>query len=328
VSRALIVLVALVVGTPVASAGTAPATSYAVILIDVRGDADASLRREVEAGLTRGVANAGADLLTQDVVHGMLAGKPALVGCESATCLAGIADVVGTQQLLRVRIAANGANYELTLELVDAGAADKVRRRAAACTVCTIADVAALAEVRVYDLLTEPEGAPLDVTITSRPDGAALEISGVGAAGAPWQGKLAPGTYTIDATKPGWRRTRKEVTIADDGTAQLFEIALAAEPPAPRFRTIKWAVAGAAGAALVTSIALIVVDGDPTCDATGATCPRQYATGTLGAVIGVVGLAGAGVSGWMFWTERRDRERGVAVIPVAGGAIGAARWSF
>ncbi len=297
---ALAVLCSLWIIAPApARAETAEATRYAVISLEIEGDADPSLREQVEEGLVRGVANAGADLIGLDALGEQLAGKPALVGCDSPTCLAQIAEVIGTAEMLRVAVTADGANFELALELVDATGARASRRRVASCIVCTTADLAQLAEARVYDLLTAAAGAPVDVTITTRPDGASLDIPEQGTLTAPWNGKLAPGDYAVAASLRGYRSARKQLTVVDDGTDQRFEIVL--EPEAGRPRWIKWAAAGGSAALLVTGLVLLGLDGNQTCDAPDATCPREYATGTGGAVLGVIGLAGGAAAGWMFW---------------------------
>ena len=304
--RVLLILLGILCAvTPAHADETAPL--YAVVAIEVSGDADPTLRAQVQAGLERGVNEAGADLLGYDDVQKALAGKAALIGCTSKTCLASIAEVVGTTQMLQVRIAATGANYDVELTLLDPSG--PVRRRTGSCTVCTVADLSELTATRVLDLLTAAADAPLPVEIATQPAGASLTIPGVdGAQEAPWSGEMPPGTHVIEATKPGYQTAREEITVVDDGSEQRFQLNLTPEltrSPRRTFGWIKWATGGAALAAVVTGVVLIGLDGNPTCSASNATCPREYATGTAGAVIGVVGLAGAGAAGWMFWSDRR-----------------------
>jgi hypothetical protein len=304
--RVILILVGvLCLATPVHADETAPL--YAVVAIEVSGDADPTLRAQLQAGLSRGVAEAGAELLGYDDVQKALSGKAALIGCLSTTCLASIAEVVGTTQLIQIRIAATGANYELELELLDTEG--PVRRRTGSCTVCTVADLADLAATRVLDLLTADAGAPLPVEIATQPGGAVLIIPGAdGEKQAPWSGELVPGTHVVEARKPGYQPARQEITVVDDGSEQRFEISLVAEPaprPRRRFGWIKWAAAGTSLAALVTGGVLLGLDGNQTCSAPNATCPEEYATGTAGTIIGIVGLAGAGATGWMFWSDHR-----------------------
>jgi len=309
----LLVLFALVwLATPARAEETAPL--YAVVAIEVSGDADPTLRAQLQAGLARGVNEAGAELLGYDDVQELLAGKAALVGCTSTTCLASIAEVVGTTQLLRVRIAATGANYEVELELLDAEG--PVRRRTGSCTVCTVADLADLAATRILDLLTAVAGAPLPVEIATTPGGATLTIPGVGEVSAPWTGALAPGSHAIEASRPGFEPARQEITVVDDGSEQRFEITLAAITTRARRRTfgwMKWAAAGASFAAIVTGGILLGLEGNPTCDVSNATCPEEYATGTAGAVIGIVGLAGGAAAGWMFWSDHQAAKQSAGV---------------
>jgi hypothetical protein len=297
--------------TPVHAEETAPL--YAVVAIEVAGDADPTLRAQVQAGLVRGVNEAGADLLGYDDVQKLLSGKAALVGCLSTTCLSSIADVVGTTQMLQVRVSATGANYDVELTLLDPSG--PVRRRTGSCTVCTVADLSELTATRILDLLTAEPDAPLPVEIATQPGGASLLVPGAdGPQEAPWTGALPPGTHVIEAHKDGYEPARREITVVDDGSEQRFQIELTPAKKASarrRFGWMKWATAGVSLGALVTGGILIGMHGNPTCDASNATCPREYSTGTAGAVIGIVGLAGAGAAGWMFWSDRRAGQESV-----------------
>lgn len=326
--RAALLALALCTVSTTARADEAPATSYAVIAFDVTGNTDATLRAKVESGLVRGVAEAGADLVGYDAVQKAIAGKAALAGCVSATCLGGIAQAVGTDQLLEVTITVNGANYQLTLALVTPSGA--VRKRSAACTVCTVADLADLASTRITDLLTAVAGAPVPVAIDTNPSGATLSIAGVGAATAPWKGDLAPGAVEVDAHLAGYGDAHQSFTVADDdGSEQRFDLTLsplAVKPP--RFHRLKWIAAGGGAAVLVTGLVLLALDGSPTCSASGASCPDVYQTGLSGTLFTIVGLAGSGAAGWMFWQDHRHREATAAVAPTAGGAVGSVRVRF
>jgi hypothetical protein len=275
--KRLAIVALLVCAAAPARAETPEATRYAIAELT----ADEEVRDPLQDGLAAGVANAGADLIRADLAVG--------VPCEPPGCLP-----------LRVTATSDGANFSLTIELLD-DTGSAIRKRTASCVVCTVDDLARLAEARVYELLTAVPGAPVEVAITSRPDGATLEIPEHGSQTAPWSGRLAPGVHSIAASLPGFRAARQEVTVLDDGSEQRFEIALAPLPE--RWRRIKWATAGGAAALLVTGVVLLALDGNPTCDVPDATCPREYATTGPGVALGVLGLAGAGAAGWMFWQE-------------------------
>jgi hypothetical protein len=322
---ALIVLAILLSLAPAAHAGEATATSYAVVAFDVSGISDDTVRTKVEAGLTRGVAEAGADLIGFEAVQTKLAPTPALQGCLSATCLSGIASALGTDQLLEIKITANGANYQLELVLV--GPSGAARKRTAACTVCTISDLADLAAARVTDLLSTAAGAPVAVSITSRPSGARLALPGVADAVTPWTGQLPPGTVSVDARLAGYHDLHQDLTIVDDGSDHHFDLALRALPP--RWHHTKWATAGGAVALLATGVVLLAIDGQPTCSASGATCPSVYQTGVAGAIVGVAGIGVAGLAGWMFWQDRHaHRDASLTASPTADGAAAAVRIRF
>jgi len=317
-------------------AGAGSPHTYAVVAMEISGDADPTLRRQIAAGLARGVEEVGGTVMSYDDVQKRLAGKPALIGCLSTTCLTSIAEVVGTADMIRVRIAANGANYEVELELLSPDG--PIRKRSGSCTVCTVGDLADLAATRVHELLTA-ETVPIAVEIATAPADATLEIPGLGVQPAPWKGELSPGTYTITARRDGSAPKTETITISDDGSDHRITIELGSDGgtggggagailTSGRWSWKKWALGGAGGAALITGIVLLAMDGDPTCDVSGATCPEVYATGTAGILFGVVGLGAAGVSGWMFWSERKDRHEAAAIVPTRGGAIASFAWTF
>jgi len=332
--RIFVVALFIVAALPrVARAGGERA--YAVVAMEVSGDADPTLRAQVAAGLARGVEETGGVVIGYDEVQKRLAPKPALIGCTSTTCLASIAEVVGTADMIRVRIAAQGANYEVELELL--GVNGPIRKRSGSCTVCTISDLADLTATRVHELL-EAEVLPIAIVIAVEPADATLEIPGVGTQPAPWSGELAPGSYEITARRDGFVAKTETVIVSDDGSDHQFKIALGPVDAGGadggnlftrgKWSWKKWAIGGGGAVALITGIALLAVDGNSTCDASGVTCPREYDTSTAGLLIGLVGLGGAGVSGWMFWSERQDRQETATVVPTQGGAVAAFSWRW
>lgn len=278
------------------------AARHAVVAIEIRGDADPQLRAQVEAGIASGVERAGATVIAFDDVQAALADKPALQGCVSTTCLAQIGALVDAREFVTAAVSASGANYDVELARLDADG--NTRRRTATCTVCTITELAELVADRVHDLITATAGGPQPVTIDSRPGGARLTIPGLGAHPAPWHGELAPGTHVIEARLDGHATARQEITLDDTGEEQRFEILLAPVDVSPWRRRTRWAVAGAAAAAIIGGVVLLALDGDPTCDVDGVTCPEVYGTGGAGLGLSVLGVVAGGTAGWMFWTDR------------------------
>ncbi len=275
---------------------------YAVVSIAVSGDADPQLRAQLEAGIALGIQRAGAAVVPFDDVQAALASKPALQGCVSTTCLASIGALVAAGRFLAVTVSAAGANYELELEVL--GADGTTRERTASCTVCTITELGELVAARIHDLLTATAGAPLPIAIDSRPGGATLTIPGAGTHAAPWSGMLPPGTYVVEARKAGHATARQEIMLEDDGTEHRYELLLAPLEVSPLQRRTRWALAGTAAAALISGVVLMVMDGNPTCDVGGVTCPEVYDTGGAGIGLSLVGLAAGGAAGWLFWRDR------------------------
>jgi hypothetical protein len=298
------VIAAAVVRVGPVRAETAADDKVAVVAIEVRGDADPQLREQVETGIALGVDRAGVALVAFDEVQAALASKPALQGCVTITCLASIGELVDAQRFVAVTVSANGANYDVEVTLL--GADGEPRKRAGTCTVCTITDLAELVSAKTYDLITSTAGAPIAVTIDSRPRGATLVIPGVGNQPAPWSGALPAGTHVIEARKAGHATARQEIELADDGSEHSYELLLAPlddAEVAPWRKPARWALTGTAAASLITGVVLLVMDGNPTCDVDEVTCPEVYDTGGAGIGFSLLGVAAGAGAGWLFYLD-------------------------
>lgn len=177
------------------------------------------------------------------------------------------------------------------------------------------------------------------------PPGAELFVDGKSVGSLPLASplRLSEGNVVLSARKDGYREDTRTVKVAGgQATAVSLELpsVVAVEPmPAPSVgapvggvgsdggaadstATKRWLGYGALGvglAAVGVGIGWIVVDGQPTCDPpAGAVCPRLRDTKTQGIVSVVAGSAVAALGAFVLWSNRRDGELSLAVLPTGG----------
>lgn len=337
--RTWLSLLALLLCSTAARAALAePPARVAVLAIEIRGTGAPELRQQLERSIRAGLVSGGVEVLDLDETREALADAPELIGCTSTTCLTRIAKRLEAEAFLHASIEARGADYQLRFELLGAGGEEGLLRAAEeSCSVCTIAELNdAASRLAAQVLADEPQ--PLQVVIDTDPPGAAIEIDGEAVGTAPFRGPLAPGTHQVVARLDGRADAQKSVKVAarPDDEPQRFELvlpaaaAIATPPPVRRYRTWKWATAGGAAALLVTGISLLVIDGDPTCDATPPVqCPDLRDTQSAGLFTVTLAAAAGGVSGWMFYRDRQDAaaERQDPAPPTSAGT-GRAGWTW
>jgi hypothetical protein len=312
-------------GPPPANA----ADTYAIAAIDIGGDADPGLKDAIAPAVARGLDAAGAPHVTPDVVASALRARPELVGCTSTTCLGKLGSIVGAARFVTARVDTAGAafNVELTVLTTDG----PVAKKTATCEVCTMSDLADLVAKKTTELITSPGPQPVEVTFSTTPTGGEVFVSPEGAdkplralGPSPAPLTLAPGTYTVEARLDGYSVVRQSITIADDGKAQTFQLALVPidigprETPAPKFHTWKWAAAGAGVLALGSGLVVLSYDGGQTCGT--PPCRQVYETTTRGLVLVGVGVIAGAAAGWMFWHDAHEHQATATVAPTAGGA--------
>jgi hypothetical protein len=101
---------------------------------------DPDRQRQLKTSLIGGLEAADFDVVPQATVDAALAGTVGLTDCETTACLRRIAELVGVRRVVRATLEAQGANWALTLELIDTNDASCAARVEDTCQVCNVAE--------------------------------------------------------------------------------------------------------------------------------------------------------------------------------------------
>jgi PEGA domain len=160
---------------------------------------------------------------------------------------------------------------------------------------------------------------------------------------------IVPGAHTITVEFDDHRADTRHVVVEEDTTQEVtFNLqrttgvhggpgaGASGGPPsgttpregrplarARRGRLVPLAITGAGVAALVTGAVLFALDEDPVTRPGVEVPPRYRDSGTRGVVIGVSGVAVAGLGGYLWWRASRSSSTLPAPVlaPVTGGAV-------
>lgn len=339
--------------------GSAETKTLTIALIDIEvvGNAGPEFRTELQAVILSAVKEEGIQVVSQDDVHASLRSRPDLADCVTPACVRALPDILGSDRFLRLWIEARGAAYSFELTLLGGEDGGVVQREQQECPVCTTREIIEQVGQATVALAKTARGLPVE--ITSTPAGARLRIDGNDVGQTPFAGNLLVGSHQVEATLDGYMPAEQtvEVTPRENGdeSPQAFAMTLV-EGQAPMrrkalpgrpFRTLKWAGAATAVAALGMGVVWLAVDGNGTCGSADQACPELYDTGTLGLVGLGAGAALGMATGYMFWQDGQDAEARVraskagsaaassvkpnirpGIMPLAGGAMGAVHVRF
>jgi PEGA domain len=315
-------------------AAAATGDTYAIIAIDISGDADPELKTAIAAAVARGLDRASAPHVAPDVVQQALRARPELVGCTSTTCLNKLGAIVGASRFITARIETAGAAYQV--ELIVLTPDGPIARKKAACEVCTMSEVVDLLSKTAAELVTAPGPQAVSITLATTPGGGEVSLSDGNKAGslrrvgkAPASLSLSPGTYLVEVKLAGYSVLRTSITVADSSEPQSFKLAMTPiveEGESTPFATWKWVAAGGAVAALIGGGVLLSQDGSPTCGT--PPCYKVRDTMAPSLVLLGVGLGAGAGAGWMFWHDHGDVQARAAIAPAPGGATAAVTVEF
>lgn len=210
------------------------------------------------------------------------------------------------------------------------------------CVRCTEARLAGLAGELTKELIDRAAvGSGRTVlTLRSTPRGARAYVDANLAGVTDTAIRVVPGGHTITVELEGYRTEARFVRIEEDSTQEVafalrpaepgaarasaslrVDAAAGASPPARRARLIAGAIAGVGLAAFAGGVVLFALDEDPV-TAPGEEVPRRYRdTAARGVVLGVSGVAIAGIGGYLWWKYARASAAPVAAPAAGGGAV-------
>src|SRR6185369_1002672 len=128
-----------------AAATAAPKLRIAVVALTT-GKASAELREKLDAAVAAGLAASGADVVDASETARRIAARGA-GGCDSAACLAGLAQEAGARYVVRGSVEVDGRSYLVRLEMLDGAGGGVIESREDRCEICTEAEAYETASV-------------------------------------------------------------------------------------------------------------------------------------------------------------------------------------
>ncbi len=269
------------------------------------------LTAELDAGLSK-IGSASARL-------------PANLGCTEATCLAEAARGGGSSWVVWPKVGVVERDYTIRVEVVDAGSGKVVATAEQTCEVCGVREAAetlGAVTATIGAKLQALQRGPAELSITSEPAGALIEVDGEPAGRAPLQRQLEEGDHWVGARLPGYITQRNRIS-AVAGVDETLHFAL---EPAPvvdegtqkisKMEVAGWTLLGIGAAGIATGVALVVIEERPNelrcsgddVDPLG-NCRLRYATLEPG--IGVLAGSGAmAITGLVLALTGRKRRKG------------------
>lgn len=272
------------------------------------------------------------------------------ITCASTKCMASAAATLKVGQLVGGRLERSKSgqgldHWTLSLWLYDASAKATAATTVGRCEACAAVQLMVTAVDATRRLLEQAgrnQGGRIDVG--SVPRGAIVTIDGVARGVTNMPFGVKPGAHTVVLRLQGFEQSSHQVQVKPGGTAVIkahldpvVADAGGGSGASGAPRVLKWVTLGAAVASLGAGVALLVMDGEPTCDTERDhyVCPERYETLTPGIALLAAGAALGGTSGLLFYLDSREAAqseqaaatpRTLSVTPVVsrqGGGVSA-----
>jgi hypothetical protein len=162
-------LVALALALAFAAPASAASRRIAILDLVTEGLAP-DVRAQFETTIEEELRKAGYLVVAHATVADVVAKKEDLVeGCTFGRCVAGIARALEADQLLDVRISADGASYAYVLSVVEPRYGTPIAQELSSCPVCTVAEALGKTAHAVAALDAQLRASPLRDTGVEAP---------------------------------------------------------------------------------------------------------------------------------------------------------------
>jgi hypothetical protein len=278
----------------VRSQGPPPRAKLALSPIVFTGAVEDVARRDMEAQLRAGLAQAAVDVVDPH------AGK---APCAYDECAIERAQAVKATHVVATTITVDDKVYEVRIVASDARTQEAAAEVRETCEVCGATEVAELVR-RQSAALAERVGAlaptPARVDVASEPKGAHISVDDQAVGRSPLRLELDAGPHRLRAKLDGYRDIEHRM-VAVGGVFEMwsFRMQEAAQPKRRnRMRAAGWALVGIGSAAVVPGVVFLALDERPyrgrcsgdDVDADGD-CRKLYDGVVYGSVLTAVGLA-------------------------------------
>jgi len=279
----------------------------ALLPLQVEGDLNAGWRDRIVEDLSRGMVQAGVEVVGPEAV---LEASGGIKDCNNAKCYAFLSSSVGARFLLRSRISVDERNYSVSIDIIDGNDGSIAASSSESCQLCGLSEVGDLVTKQAAALRQKVDMLALEpavVAITSDPSGATIYIDGTKVGTTPMEQALSPGGHRAEARKDGFvTQTRELKTVQGVREALSFELLPEgaedegkAKGGGKRWKVpVGWALLGVGVAGTAAGVTFLVIDENPyqarcsgpDVDAMG-NCRQRYNTLVHGAVLTATGGA-------------------------------------
>ncbi len=298
------------------------APRFAVLLPEVQPAVTPELAQRFHEAVAQGFQSSAIDIIPPAETRMRLSAVADLDHCAGGPCTQHAAAVLGVGAVVTIHLSALGKDYSLKLAVVDR-AGQEVARVDETCDVCTVREVVEALHRAGAKLATDPrtQAAPTEAatTTTRLPEPVP-----------PAERPVTP-PPTEPASSPPSTSSSQSRTVAAPVAATSPPSSPGGEP------TVLWRGLGGGAVALGAiglgvGIALLVIDGRPTCNLPDPihNCPQVYNTKGGGAALVAIGAVALASSGVFFYLDHRAHTTAprLSLSPIWGGGQMAAVWDF
>jgi hypothetical protein len=294
-----------------ASTSALAAPRGAALVPSLKPSASPELRDRMHESVTRGLQNAGLEVIPAGEIRMRLGVSEEMMNCSApGTCAARVGLLLRTDVMIGADIIINGKDYAIKLRAIDA-AGREIGKLEDSCDICTVNEADQAVTRAVAKLATQ-----VKTTLTE-------------AASQPHTAEVTPPVVPPTPPKPETPATPPPTT-AQPTPPPVTPPPVTPQPqPQKKGFPLKLVLGIASGVVGIIGISvgayLVSIDGQPTCDAADPIhhCPSLYNTvGGGGALIGI-GIAALGAAGALIYLEYRptaNKRAQVGITPTLGGA--------
>ena len=285
-------------------------TSVAVMDLAFQGEITPWMSTRLRQRLEQGLAATGLNMMPAEKIRQALRGSGG--SCATSTCRKALGQKLKCDYLVGGTIQGGARTYQFQLWIAraDTGVVEATLKEA--CDICGQAKVFSRMELVASQLsarMAREDKRLARLVLRSDPPGANIVVGDKAMGTTPGTLTLKPGKHQITVSAQGYISSTVEFEALPGVEEKQLVPLIPAEDPGALYRALGWSAVGAGVAAIITGVALIVLDGTATdcpddkspIGATSRPCSGRYETVVPGWVLTGVGVAALGGGGYLLY---------------------------